>query len=325
MIMSMIFLKLIIIFILFFAGYGFTEIMLPEKLKDKVFWFYPWLGTILITFLGVALYYGVMSLDPGMYLVIFISVFLFIYALFYKRCYPIYLKQSLLTLLIIVISSIIFSPTFNASVLSAKAEFLKINSIAGTVGLNRSFYEDSNLLGPASLIASLSLLLKQKVSIIADSLSSIYLFLLYPLILSFFKKYSVFSKKPILSIVFSALIILVVYFLSRSFNLSLFHLIFFGITYIFLILIKDYLAGVLKAKKYIIRPTLFELLIAVTLSSLATFSLLGFKLVLGLLIFIGILSLFFRKRQKTLFYLSKIIIFTIILNPIIIGVVLWFK
>ena len=90
-------------------------------------------------------------------------------------------------------------------------------------------------------------------------------------------------------------------------------------------MIKDYLAGVLKAKKYIIRPTLFELLIAVTLSSLATFSLLGFKLVLGLLIFIGILSLFFRKRQKTLFYLSKIIIFTIILNPIIIGVVLWFK
>ncbi|MFA6532559.1 MAG: hypothetical protein WCT22_01000 [Patescibacteria group bacterium] len=321
----MIFLKLAIIFIIFFAGYGITEIMLPEEIKDKAFWFYPWLGTVLITFLGTALYYGVMSLNPGMYLVIFIAAFLFIYALFSKLRRPVYLKESLLILLMIVISSVIFSPSLNVSTLSSKAEFLKIDSVAGTEGLGRSFYEDSNLLGPASLIAFFSLLLKQKVGIIIDLLSSIYLFLLYPLILDFLKKYSVFSKKPILSMTFSAVILLLVYSIFKLFNFSLFLLIFFGITYIFLILIKDYLTITLKTTKYIINPTLFELLIAVTFSSLAATFLLGFKLVFGLLIFMGILSLFFRKRQKTLFYLSKIIIFTIILNPIIIGVVLWFK
>ncbi|MBI5122982.1 hypothetical protein HZA75_03940 [Candidatus Roizmanbacteria bacterium] len=315
--MSIILLKLEIILILFFIGYGFTEVLLPAKFKERAFWFYPWLATVLISFMGAVLYYGTISMNIGVYFIVAISIFLFVYALLGRHHKNIFSRENMVIFLIIVALSLSLSSSFNFFSLMEKTEFLKKNSIYGTIGLNRSFYQDSDLIGSASLIAFFSVFLKQNINMVANSLTSIYLMLLFPLIYGF-------SKNSAISSVLSAGAIVTIYFLLKLSNLSLFHLIFFGLTFIFLTLINDYLPFVLTSKNNI-NPTLFELLMAVTLSSLATIYQLGFKLAFELLIFIGLLNLFSQKRQKILFYLGKIIIFAVIINPIIVGAILWSK
>lgn len=315
--MSIILLKLEIILILFFIGYGFTEVLLPAKFKERAFWFYPWLATVLISFMGAVLYYGTISMDIGVYFIVAISIFLFVYALLGRHHKNIFSRENMVIFLIVVTLSLSLSSSFNFFSLTEKTEFLKTNSIYGTIGLNRSFYKDSDLIGSASLIAFFSVFLKQNINMVANSLASIYLVLLLPLIYGF-------SKNSAISSVLSAGAVVTIYLLLKLSNLSLFHLIFFGLTFIFLTLINNYLLLVLTSKNNI-SPTLFELLVAVTLSSLATIYQLGFKLTFGLLIFIGLLNLFSQKRQKILFYLGKIIIFAIIINPIIVGAILWSK
>lgn len=315
--MSIILLKLEIILILFFIGYGFTEVLLPAKFKERAFWFYPWLATVLISFMGAVLYYGTISMNIGVYFIVAISIFLFVYALLGRHHKNIFSRENMVIFLIVVTLSLSLSSSFNFFSLTEKTEFLKTNSIYGTIGLNRSFYKDSDLIGSASLIAFFSVFLKQNINMVANSLASIYLMLLLPLIYGF-------SKNSAISSVLSAGAVVTIYLLLKLSNLSLFHLIFFGLTFIFLTLINNYLPLVLTSKNNI-SPTLFELLMAVTLSSLATIYQLGFKLAFGLLIFIGLLNLFSQKRQKILFYLGKIIIFAIIINPIIVGAILWSK
>lgn len=315
--MSIILLKLEIILILFFIGYGFTEVLLPAKFKERAFWFYPWLATVLISFMGAVLYYGTISMNIGVYFIVAISIFLFVYALLGRHHKNIFSRENMVIFLIVVTLSLSLSSSFNFFSLTEKTEFLKTNSIYGTIGLNRSFYKDSDLIGSASLIAFFSVFLKQNINMVANSLASIYLMLLLPLIYGF-------SKNSAISSVLSVGAVVTIYLLLKLSNLSLFHLIFFGLTFIFLTLINNYLPLVLTSKNNI-SPTLFELLMAVTLSSLATIYQLGFKLAFGLLIFIGLLNLFSQKRQKILFYLGKIIIFAIIINPIIVGAILWSK
>lgn len=315
--MSIILLKLEIILILFFIGYGFTEVLLPAKFKERAFWFYPWLATVLISFMGAVLYYGTISMNIGVYFIVAISIFLFVYALLGRHHKNIFSRENMVIFLIVVTLSLSLSSSFNFFSLTEKTEFLKTNSIYGTIGLNRSFYKDSDLIGSASLIAFFSVFLKQNINMVANSLASIYLMLLLPLIYGF-------SKNSAISSVLSVGAVVTIYLLLKLSNLSLFHLIFFGLTFIFLTLINNYLPLVLTSKNNI-NPTLFELLMAVTLSSLATIYQLGFKLAFGLLIFIGLLNLFSQKRQKILFYLGKIIIFAIIINPIIVGAILWSK
>ena len=316
--MSIILLKLEIILILFFIGYGFTEVLLPAKFKERAFWFYPWLATVLISFMGAVLYYGTISMNIGVYFIIAISIFLFVYALLGRHHKNIFSRENMVIFLIIVTLSLLLSSSFNFFSLTEKTEFLKTNSIYGTIGLNRSFYKDSDLIGSASLIAFFSVFLKQNINMVANSLASIYLMLLFPLIYGF-------SKNSAISSVLSAGAVVTIYFLLKLSNLSLFHLIFLGIIFVFSILISHYLSFISKAKDYIVYPTLYELLVVMVISSLLTIYPLGFRIVFGLLIFAGLLNLFFRKKQKIWFYLGKVIIFAVIINPIIFGAVLCSK
>lgn len=319
-----IFLKFVIIFALFFIGYGFTEVFLPSKLREKAIWFYPWLGTVFIAFFGTVLYYGKMSMGMGIYFIASVSVFLFFYSLFNKYRLNISLKENLLFLLIIFMISIFFSPSFNLSSLDQKANFLKKGSVVSTEGLRRSFYEDSNLIGASSLIAFFSVLSNQKVAQAAYSLQTIYLILLYPLIFNLLKNH-ILSKKRFLAVILSMFLLVFIYFLFSLFNLSLFHLVFFGVSLVFLTLIYHYITLISKFKSDIISPTLFEVLLAVVLSSVASIYPLGFKIVLGLLLFLGLFNIFYQKRLKEFLVLNKIIILAIIMNPIIIGVVIRMK
>jgi len=72
--MAEIFILLInLIIILYFVGYGFSSIFLPEKLRKDAFFIIPWLGVVLITFLSVALTMARIPISQGKYIIFGIS------------------------------------------------------------------------------------------------------------------------------------------------------------------------------------------------------------------------------------------------------------
>ena len=83
--MEIIILLLKIIFTLFFVGYGFTAIFIPEKLRRDAFWLSPWFGTIFIAVFGVILSVARIPILQAKYIIVLASIFLFISAIFYKK------------------------------------------------------------------------------------------------------------------------------------------------------------------------------------------------------------------------------------------------
>lgn len=101
--MEIIILLLKIIFILFFVGYGFTAIFIPEKLRKDSFFIIPWVGLILITVLGIALSMTQVNLDISKYIILLISLILIIYSIATKNALTNFSKDTVLVSILTII------------------------------------------------------------------------------------------------------------------------------------------------------------------------------------------------------------------------------
>ncbi|MEK7633233.1 MAG: hypothetical protein AAB437_00120 [Patescibacteria group bacterium] len=92
-----------IIFLLFFAGYGFTAIFIPEKLRRDAFWMIPWFGLIFISVIGVFLSMAGVPMNQAKYLILALALVLVIYAFITnKKISFVSWETGLITLLTIV-------------------------------------------------------------------------------------------------------------------------------------------------------------------------------------------------------------------------------
>src|SRR3989344_4449718 len=98
-----------ILIILYLTGFAFISIFVPKNLKKITLWFAPLYGTILIALLGTASSFGRLSMNQGIYLINFIVLFLFLYALFTRKFAFIFSKNTLLIWLFLFFLSPFFS------------------------------------------------------------------------------------------------------------------------------------------------------------------------------------------------------------------------
>lgn len=70
-----------IIFLLFFTGYGFTAIFIPEKLRRDAFWLIPWFGLMFVSVIGVMASMAGFPMSQAKYIILVLSSASIIYAL----------------------------------------------------------------------------------------------------------------------------------------------------------------------------------------------------------------------------------------------------
>ena len=92
-----------VILILFFVGYGFTAVFIPEKLRRDAFWMIPWFGFIFIGVIGVFLSMAGVPMNQAKYLILASALVLVIYAFITnKKISFVSWETGLITLLTIV-------------------------------------------------------------------------------------------------------------------------------------------------------------------------------------------------------------------------------
>lgn len=69
-----------IILILFFVGYGFAAVFIPDKLRKDAFWLSPWLGLMFISVIGVMASMAGFSMNQAKYIILISAAALIIYA-----------------------------------------------------------------------------------------------------------------------------------------------------------------------------------------------------------------------------------------------------
>ena len=80
--MEILILLLKIIFILYFIGYGFTAVLIPEKLRKDSFFMIPWVGLIFITVIGIALSMTQVPLVQSKYIIFAVASMMIIYSFY---------------------------------------------------------------------------------------------------------------------------------------------------------------------------------------------------------------------------------------------------
>lgn len=83
--MEIIILLLKLILVLYFVGYGFSSLLIPEKLRKDSFFLIPWIGLIFITVIGIALSMIKIPLALSKYIIFFIASILLVYSFFIKK------------------------------------------------------------------------------------------------------------------------------------------------------------------------------------------------------------------------------------------------
>lgn len=315
--------KLISVLILFIIGYLIAEVFLHLKLKEKIFWLYPWLGTAFVSCVGTVLYFANLPMNVGKYIIAAISLCFFFYAIFnctIKICFS---KENTI-LFIIVIVLMLSNPYDIQSNIYTKAEFLINNFFGVTKGAYRDFYQDTNFIGTSSVISFFSSLLQTKTYEAVRLLQPIYLAFSYPLFVILLTKINTIKNRLLINFI-SIVLFLCINLLFRFANFSINHILFFGMIFLFSFLAFKYLDLVSVSKINIIRPTLTEILLALIFSSLAAIYPFGMKFFMIFFVFICLLNLYQKDKWKRLMILGKILLFGLIINPIVIGISLNIK
>lgn len=82
--------------LLFFAGYGLTSILLPKKMRTDSFFIIPWFGLIIITLLSVIFSLIKIPIEQSKYLVITVSTAVLIYAFYKKKLIKNFSKETII-------------------------------------------------------------------------------------------------------------------------------------------------------------------------------------------------------------------------------------
>jgi len=337
--MEIIILLLKIIFTLFFVGYGFTAIFIPEKLRRDAFWLSPWFGTIFIAVFGVILSVARIPILQAKYIIVLASIFLFISAIFYKKKLFYISKETVLIGLFTIICLL-----FNLYPLLTKAGFPTTISLGnldpisyvhtadylidhtvydgGTFEHYKPYlWATGDLLhngyrwGTPMVLSFMSSIFGLKSYQVYSILITIFYGLSFPITYILAKQ--IIKKKE-------SLTLLLLIFLTQAFNSTNLYMLynvffaqftFLGIFITLIILLYSYFS---EEKNNLYSFNRYDLLIAFGLSSLTTIYAEGmFFILIPTSIFI-----FLKLLQKKFYFLilgSKIILLLLLINPITFG------
>lgn len=336
--MEIIILLIKIIAVLFFVGYGFTAIFIPEKLRHNAFWLTPWFGIILTAVIGVILSLLRIPLIQAKYIILSFAAILFLWSVFNKKKILFLSKETLLIGLLTVVCLI-----FNLFPLLARAGFPTTISLGnldpiayvhtGDFLINHTVYEGRNYLqykpGMAATVDLIGYWSRWGSPMVLGFVSSIFnlrSYQTYSILITLFFALS-FPLVYILAKQFlekeRSYLLLVLIFLTYGFNSTILYMLynvffaqfaFLGIFITSLILVSSYFSD----KKKLINFNNYDLLISLCLSALATVYLEGLLFIIVPLLIFTTVKLF-QKNFFYIIYLTKIIALSFVFNPISFG------
>ena len=337
--MAEIFILLInLIIILYFVGYGFSSIFLPEKLRKDAFFIIPWLGVVLITFLSVALTMARIPISQGKYVIFGISFILLIYALVSKRALRIFNKEvillsffciSALVMLLIPLLKVGYPTTISLGNLDPISytnvgEFLIDNSVVSgkeIVSQSDEYASVGDLLyysyrwGSPLILGFFLDVLGLRAYQIYTILISIFYALTFPLADLLAKLF--FTKKNnflmlLIFLTFSLNSILL-YLLNNAFFAQF---IYSGIYLLVFILLYSYISSQEFNKPVF---NFYDLLLALSITVSASIYPDGLLYLVGPFGIFLLFNFFSKNRLNYLISFGKIALLTILANPLVIG------
>lgn len=97
-----------IILLLFFVGYGFTAVFVPEKLRRDAFWLIPWFGIMFITIIGVFTSMAGFSMNQGKFIILIFSLALIVYSIVSEKKIP-FKSWEILSISLLTIVCLLFN------------------------------------------------------------------------------------------------------------------------------------------------------------------------------------------------------------------------
>ena len=337
--MEILILLLKIILVLFFVGYGFTAVFIPEKLRRDAFWLSPWFGTIFIAVFGVILSMAKIPILQAKYVIIIASTILFLLAVYNKKSLFHFSKETIILGFFTAISIL-----FNLYPLLTKAGFPTTISLGnldpisyvhtadylvnhtvfdgGTFEHYKPFlWATGDLLhngyrwGTPMVLGFLSNIFGLKSYQVYSILITVFFGLSFPV--TFILAKQIIKKKE-------SYVLLFLIFLTQAFNSTMLYMlynvffaqfIFLGIFITTLILLHAYFSE----NNNILRSlNKYDFLVAMCLSSLTTLYVEGIFFIL-IPLFIFIFLKLFKKEYSFLIYGIKILLLLLVINPMSFG------
>lgn len=336
---NILFLTIKILFILFFIGYGFTAIFIPERLRRDAFWMSPWFGLIFICIVGIFSSMAGVPMNQAKYLILALAVVLFIYSIIVRK------KISFVsweTAVIALLTMICF--LFNIYPLLVKVGFSTTISLGNLDPisyvhtsdflLNNTVFDGKNFIhykpylwatgdllhngyrwGTPMILSFFSSILNVKAYQIYSIVINLFFALSFPITYILAKQ--IIDKKK-------SYLLLFLIFLTQAFNSTSLYMLynvffaqfaFLGVFTIITILLYSYFS---EKNKKLLNFNSYDFLIAFSLSSLTTLYVEGiFFIFIPLFIFIFLKIL--QKQYKFLLYGFKIILLLLLINPMTLG------
>jgi len=330
---------------LFLIGYGFTALLIPEKLKENSLFTVPWFGMILIVLVGISTNIARIPLKQATFIIVAISLILLIYSAVIKKNIPVFsTKNAILFLyafviLFFVLYTLIIKVGYPTTISLGNmdplsyvnvSEFLIDNVILDAKN-HQSYHPHLWAVGDLILysyrwgspifLGFFASLFNVRSYQIYSILIGILFSFSFPLVYLFAEK--IFNKTSYLLMFFI--------FLSYGLNSTLLYMLnhvffaqfmFLGLMTLFNLFFYSYLeASVLNKNIF----NSYDLILALITSSLTTIypeSTIFIILPLGMFF---LSKIFTKDRLKIFFMILKILLLTILVSPITFGTALFWN
>lgn len=336
---EILFLTIKILFILFFVGYGFAAIFIPEKLRHDAFWMSPWLGLVFICIVGISSSMAGVPMNQAKYLILALAVVLFIYSIIVRKKISFVSWETAVIALLTTVCLV-----FNIYPLLVKVGFPTTISLGNLDPisyvhtsdflLNNTVFDGKNFIhykpylwatgdlfhngyrwGTPMVLSFFSSILNVRAYQIYSIVINLFFALSFPI--TFILAKQITNKKK-------SYLLLFLIFLTQTFNSTSLYMLynvffaqfaFLGVFIIITILLYSYFS---EENKKLFNFNSYDFLIAFSLSSLTTLYVEGiFFIFIPLFIFIFLKIL--QKQYKFLLYGFKIILLLLLINPMTFG------
>lgn len=328
-----------IVALLFFIGYGFTALLIPKNLRTEAVWLTPWFGTILIVLISVIFSLAKIPVSGSAYIIISFSSVLLITSLIMQKTISIFTKENLLITLLVI-----FTLLFNLFPLLTRVGFRTTISLGnldplsytpvGDFLVHHTVFEGGTFehykpylwatgdlihagfrWGPPLILSFFAHIFGLKSYQIYSLLITIFFVLTFPLVYILAKR---LSKNGNLNLLFFVFITFALNstLLYMLYNVFYAQFIFAGIFILIIILFQAYIS---VEKENLIRFNSYDLFIALGLSALTTSYAEGLIFVVLPFLVYGFLSVLRRRNIIPGIYILKILLLTIIINPVTFG------
>ena len=332
-------LTLKILLILFFVGYGFTSLFIPEKLRKDSFFIIPWIGIIFTVVFSVASTFAGVTISQAKYAILLLSFLFLIYSIIKKKTLLSFSRETIIIFILVLISL-----SFSLYPLITKVGFPSTISLGNLDPL--SYTNVSEYLIDHSLLSSriavpykphllpvgdllyysfrwgsplflgfisdiLSVRSYQVYYTLITSLFALTFPLVYLLAKNFFKK----ENKYLILIVYLtfAMNSTLLYML---YNVFFAQFLFSGVFPLILLFLQSYFSNKKNLTSFF---NTYDFLIAISISSISSIYPEGLIFVCFPLVIYFLLKIFSKERRQIFWSLAKILFLAILINPVTFG------